>query len=92
MRRRRQKEVTTQEFGRSRVISSRVRDDKGGIEWSASCRKGGQGRRSERGKNSGGGKEEMQQEGFGIWVKFSFSRLQNLQKSPMLAQASWPCH
>ena len=30
--------------------------------WSASCRKGGQGRRSERGKNSGGGKEEGRQE------------------------------
>ena len=73
MRRRRQKEGATQEFGRSRVISSQVRDDKGGLEWSASCRKGGQGRRSERGKNSGGGKEEWMQEGveFGSNLVFS---------------------
>ena len=60
---------------RSRVISSQVRDDKGGLEWSASCRKGGQakegGQKGE--KIVGGGKEEMQQEELGIWVRFSFS-------------------
>ena len=85
MRRRRQKEGATQEFGRSRVISSQVRDDKGGLEWSPSCRKGGQGRRSERGKNSGGGKEEMQ-EGFGIWVNFSFFLSQKSSRS----HQCWP--
>ena len=41
--------------------------------WSASCRKGGQGRRSERGKNSGGGKEEEMQGGMEFGSNLVFS-------------------